>query len=46
MKRILVIEDQDDLRGVLRDLFSRSGYVVMEGRGRGGGRRQRQVPPP
>jgi two-component system, cell cycle response regulator DivK len=29
-KRILVIEDQEDLRGVLRDLFSRSGYVVIE----------------
>jgi two-component system cell cycle response regulator DivK len=29
-KRILVIEDQDDLRGILRDLFTRSGYVVAE----------------
>ena len=29
-KRILVIEDQDDLRGILCDLFTRSGYVVME----------------
>jgi two-component system, cell cycle response regulator DivK len=29
-KRILVIEDQEDLRGILRDLFTRSGYVVME----------------
>jgi two-component system, cell cycle response regulator DivK len=29
-KRILVIEDQEDLRGVLRDLFTRSGYVVIE----------------
>jgi two-component system, cell cycle response regulator DivK len=26
-KRILVIEDQEDLRGVLRDLFTRSGYI-------------------
>jgi two-component system, cell cycle response regulator DivK len=29
-KRILVIEDQEDLRGILRDLFTRSGYVVLE----------------
>jgi two-component system cell cycle response regulator DivK len=29
-KRILVIEDQEDLRGILRDLFTRSGYVVIE----------------
>ena len=29
-KRILVIEDQEDLRGVLRDLFTHSGYVVIE----------------
>src|SRR5262249_33955052 len=29
-KRILVVEDQDDLRGVLRDLFTTSGYVVIE----------------
>jgi two-component system cell cycle response regulator DivK len=29
-KRILVIEDQEDLRGVLRDLFTRSGYIVIE----------------
>jgi two-component system, cell cycle response regulator DivK len=29
-KRILVVEDQEDLRGILRDLFTRSGYVVME----------------
>jgi two-component system, cell cycle response regulator DivK len=29
-KRILVIEDQEDLRGILRDLFTRSGYVVVE----------------
>ena len=30
IKRILVVEDQDDLRGVLRDLFTSSGYVVIE----------------
>jgi hypothetical protein len=29
-KRILIVEDQEDLRGVLRDLFMGSGYVVME----------------
>jgi two-component system, cell cycle response regulator DivK len=29
-KRILVIEDQEDLRGILRDLLTRSGYVVIE----------------
>ena len=29
-KRILVIEDQEDLRGVLRDLFTTSGYTVIE----------------
>ena len=29
-KRILVVEDQDDLRGILRDLFTRSGYIVIE----------------
>ena len=30
IKRILVVEDQDDLRGVLRDLFTTSGYTVIE----------------
>ena len=29
-KRILVVEDQEDLRGVLRDLLTGSGYVVIE----------------
>src|SRR5207253_6511926 len=29
-KRILVVEDQEDLRGVLRDLFTSSGYAVIE----------------
>jgi two-component system, cell cycle response regulator DivK len=29
-KRILVVEDQEDLRGILRDLFTRSGYTVIE----------------
>src|SRR5262245_59190547 len=29
-KRILVVEDQEDLRGVLRDLLTASGYVVAE----------------
>jgi two-component system cell cycle response regulator DivK len=29
-KRILVVEDQEDLRGVLRDLLTGSGYTVAE----------------
>jgi two-component system, cell cycle response regulator DivK len=29
-KRILVIEDQEDLRGVLRDLLTGSGYSAIE----------------
>jgi two-component system cell cycle response regulator DivK len=29
-KRILVVEDKEDVRGGLRDLFTRSGYVVIE----------------
>ncbi len=29
-KRILIVEDQEDLRGILRDLFTRSGFVVIE----------------
>jgi two-component system, cell cycle response regulator DivK len=29
-KRVLVVEDQEDLRGVLRDLFTSSGYIVIE----------------
>jgi two-component system cell cycle response regulator DivK len=29
-KRILIVEDQEDLRGILRDLFTRSGYTVIE----------------
>ena len=29
-KRILVVEDQEDLRGVLRDLLDGSGYSVIE----------------
>ena len=29
-KRILVVEDQEDLRGVLRDLLTGSGYAVIE----------------
>jgi len=29
-KRILVVEDQEDLRGVLRDLLTGSGYTVLE----------------
>jgi two-component system cell cycle response regulator DivK len=29
-KRILVVEDQEDLRGILRDLLTGSGYEVVE----------------
>ena len=29
-KRILVVEDQEDLRGILRDLLSGTGYTVIE----------------
>jgi two-component system, cell cycle response regulator DivK len=29
-KRILVVEDQKDLRGILRDLLNSSGYAVTE----------------
>jgi CheY-like chemotaxis protein len=29
-KRILVVEDQEDLRGVLRTLLTGSGYSVIE----------------
>ena len=29
-KRILVVEDQEDLRGILRDLLTGSGYDVVE----------------
>ena len=29
-KHILVVEDQEDLRAILRDLLSASGYAVIE----------------
>jgi two-component system, cell cycle response regulator DivK len=29
-KRILVVEDQEDLRAILRDLLSASGYTTVE----------------
>jgi len=29
-KRILVVDDQEDLRGVLRDLLTGSGYTIIE----------------
>ena len=29
-KRILVVEDQADLRGILRDLLTGSGYAMLE----------------
>jgi DNA-binding response OmpR family regulator len=30
-KRILVVDDQEDMRAILRDFFSASGYTVIEG---------------
>ena len=30
IKRILIVDDQEDLRGVLRDLLKGSGYAVVE----------------
>jgi CheY-like chemotaxis protein len=30
MKRILVVEDQEHLRAILRDLLPASGYTVIE----------------
>ena len=30
MKRILIVEDQDDLRAILSDLLTGSGYAVIE----------------
>ena len=30
MNRILVVEDQEDLRGILRDLLTGSGYEMLE----------------
>jgi two-component system cell cycle response regulator DivK len=30
MKRVLVIEDQEDNRAILRDLLSASGYLYLE----------------
>jgi CheY-like chemotaxis protein len=33
-KRILVVDDQEDLRGVLRDLLTGSGYTVRPQMGR------------
>jgi DNA-binding response OmpR family regulator len=29
-KRMLVVEDQEDLRAILRDFLSASGYTVIE----------------
>jgi DNA-binding response OmpR family regulator len=29
-RRILVVEDQEDLRAILRDFLSASGYTVIE----------------
>ena len=29
-KRILVVEDQEDLRAILRDILTATGYTVIE----------------
>ena len=46
MKRILVVEDQEDLRAILRDLLTGSGYEVHRGGGRrrGVAKRSRSAP--
>jgi two-component system cell cycle response regulator DivK len=45
-KRILVIEDQNDLRDVLRTLLTGSGYAVTEASdGQGGVEKARSDPP-
>ena len=36
-KRILVVEDQEDLRGILRDLLTGSGYTAIEAEDREAG---------
>ena len=36
-KRILVVEDQEDLRGILRDLLTSSGYEMLEAADGGAG---------
>jgi DNA-binding response OmpR family regulator len=36
-KRILVVEDQKDLRAILRDFLSAFGYAVIEAIGRAEG---------
>ena len=36
-KRILVVEDQEDNRRILRDLLTSVGYEVVEAVSRGGG---------
>jgi DNA-binding response OmpR family regulator len=45
-KRILVVEDQEDLRGILRDLLTESGYDVVEAAdGRTGVAKAKSEPP-
>jgi two-component system cell cycle response regulator DivK len=36
-KRILIVEDQEDLRGILRDLLTSSGYEMLEAADGGAG---------
>jgi CheY-like chemotaxis protein len=35
MKRILVVEDHEDLRVILRDFLTATGYTVIEARSEG-----------
>ena len=42
-KRILVVDDQEDLRGVLRDLLIGSGYTVIEAAERNFGADQARI---
>ena len=44
-KRILVVEDQEDLRGILRDLLTGSGYEVAEAADGGEGVAKQSEPP-
>jgi two-component system, cell cycle response regulator DivK len=45
-KRIVVVEDQEDLRGILRDLLTGSGYDVTEAaNGRDGVAKAQSEPP-